>query len=89
MPVKQQWININTIKNGRFIMTLNRTLEEIDILRQELERHLAKIMCKELTKWQLESALCISDVNIRLASLSSTENLKTNVVTSVSVDLAN
>ncbi|MDU4062632.1 MAG: hypothetical protein E7H59_16080, partial [Acinetobacter baumannii] len=58
-----------------------------EIKRQELERHLADVMAKELSKWQLSNKLCISDVNIRLADVSCLGGAKHNVVTGVSVDL--
>ncbi|EJG22921.1 hypothetical protein M214_2382 [Acinetobacter baumannii CI86] len=63
------------------------TQEEIEIKRQELERHLASVMVEELNKWQLANKLCVSDVNIRLADVSSLGGTKHNVVTGVSVDL--
>lgn len=49
-------------------MSCMLTLEEIEIKPQELERHLHDTMGAELQKWQRENKLCISDVNIRLAS---------------------
>ncbi|MBW3031030.1 hypothetical protein JGX51_20170, partial [Acinetobacter baumannii] len=52
-------------------MSYMLTLEEIEIKKQELERHLADVMAKELSKWQLSNKLCISDVKIRLANVNS------------------
>lgn len=63
------------------------TLEEIEIKRQELERHLEDVMSVELSKWQSENKLCVSDVNIRLANVDSLGGPKHNAVTGVSVDL--
>nr|WP_275661724.1 hypothetical protein [Acinetobacter pittii] len=63
------------------------TLEEIEFKRQELERHLEKVMAVELSKWQSENKLCVSDVNIRLANVHSIAGSKHNIVTGVSVDL--
>ncbi|MFK6255038.1 hypothetical protein [Acinetobacter baumannii] len=68
-------------------MSCMLTLEEIEIKRQELERHLEDIMSVELKKWQSENKLCVSDVNIRLANVNSLSGTKHNVVTGVSVDL--
>lgn len=68
-------------------MSCMLTLEEIEIKRQELERHLHNMMGDELQKWQRENKLCISDVNIRLASNHSLDGPKQNTVTGVSVDL--
>ncbi len=68
-------------------MSCMLTLEEIEIKRQELERHLHDMMGAELQKWQLANKLCVSDVNIRLADVSSLGGAKHNVVTGVSVDL--
>ncbi|MFH4146153.1 hypothetical protein WAI91_19470 [Acinetobacter baumannii] len=70
-------------------MSCMLTLEEIEIKRQELERHLEDVMSVELNKWQSENKLCVSDVNIRLANVDSLEGPKHNVVTGVSVDLDN
>ncbi|MCE6847329.1 hypothetical protein KSB01_19695, partial [Acinetobacter baumannii] len=39
-------------------MSYMLTLEEIEIKKQELERHLADVMAKELSKWQLSNKLC-------------------------------
>ncbi|HBC3624864.1 TPA: hypothetical protein KD215_003629, partial [Acinetobacter baumannii] len=50
-------------------MSCMLTLEEIEIKRQELERHLEDVMSVELSKWQSENKLCVSDVNIRLANV--------------------
>ncbi len=44
-------------------MSCMLTLEEIEIKRQELERHLEDVMSVELSKWQSENKLCVSDVN--------------------------
>ncbi|HAV5770504.1 hypothetical protein QDR54_17920 [Acinetobacter baumannii] len=68
-------------------MSCMLTLEEIEIKRQELERHLEDVMSVELSKWQSENKLCVSDVNIRLANVNSLGRTKHNVVTGVSVDL--
>lgn len=68
-------------------MSCMLTLEEIEIKRQELERHLHDMMGSELQKWQRENKVCISDVNIRLASIHSLGGPKQNIVTGVSVDL--
>lgn len=68
-------------------MSCMLTLEEIEIKRQELERHLEKVMAVELSKWQRENKLCVSDVNIRLAKVQSIGGTKHNDVTGVSVDL--
>ncbi|EOQ73477.1 hypothetical protein [Acinetobacter lactucae] len=68
-------------------MSCMLTLEEIEIKRQELERHLHNMMGAELQKWQKENKLCISDMNIRLASNHSLGGPKQNTVTGVSVDL--
>ncbi|MDC5320934.1 hypothetical protein OHW49_16905 [Acinetobacter baumannii] len=68
-------------------MSCMLTLEEIEIKRQELERHLEDVMSVELSKWQSENKLCVSDVNIRLASVDCLAGPKHNVVTGVSVDL--
>lgn len=70
-------------------MSCMLTLEEIEIKRQELERHLEDVMSVELSKWQSENKLCVSDVNIRLANVVSLGEPKHNVVTGVSVDLDN
>ncbi|MDC5202453.1 hypothetical protein OHW54_18170 [Acinetobacter baumannii] len=70
-------------------MSCMLTLEEIEIKRQELERHLEDVMSVELSKWQSENKLCVSDVNIRLANVVSLGEPKHNVVTGVSVDLEN
>ncbi|HAV5450834.1 TPA: hypothetical protein JI086_12050 [Acinetobacter baumannii] len=70
-------------------MSCMLTLEEIEIKRQELERHLEDVMSVELSKWQSENKLCVSDVNIRLANVDSLGEPKHNVVTGVSVDLDN
>ncbi|MCG5791618.1 hypothetical protein OW701_04945 [Acinetobacter baumannii] len=70
-------------------MSCMLTLEEIEIKRQELERHLEDVMSVELSKWQSENKLCVSDVNIRLASVDCLGGPKHNVVTGVSVDLDN
>ncbi|EPJ8938077.1 hypothetical protein OEP81_002436 [Acinetobacter baumannii] len=70
-------------------MSCMLTLEEIEIKRQELERHLEDVMSVELSKWQSENKLCVSDVNIRLANVVSLGVPKHNVVTGVSVDLDN
>ncbi len=70
-------------------MSCMLTQEEIEIKRQELERHLEDIMSVELKKWQSENKLCVSDVNIRLANVVSLGGPKHNVVTGVSVDLDN
>lgn len=56
-------------------MSCMLTLEEIEIKRQELERHLEDVMSVELSKWQSENKLCVSDVNIRLANVVSLEGL--------------
>ncbi|VCX45249.1 hypothetical protein BANRA_01491 [Acinetobacter baumannii] len=69
-------------------MSCMLTLEEIEIKRQELERHLEDVMSVELSKWQSENKLCVSDVNIR-ANVVSLGGPKHNVVTGVSVDLDN
>lgn len=45
------------------------------------------MMGAELQKWQRENKLCISDVNIRLASNHCLGGPKQNIVTGVSVDL--
>jgi hypothetical protein len=63
------------------------TLEEIEIKRQELERHLEAVMGTVLDKWQLDNKLCVSDVNIRLANVHSLGGTKHNIVTGVSVEL--
>ncbi|MDQ8847842.1 hypothetical protein RFI41_02835 [Acinetobacter nosocomialis] len=68
-------------------MSCMLTQEEIEIKRQELERHLEAVMAEELNKWQLANKLCVSDVNIRLADISCLGSAKHNVVTGVSVDL--
>ncbi|MFW2022289.1 hypothetical protein [Acinetobacter baumannii] len=68
-------------------MSCMLTLEEIEIKRQELERHLHDTMGAELQKWQRENKLCISDVNIRLASNHCLGGPKQNIVTGVSVEL--
>lgn len=65
----------------------NKTLEEIELQRQEIERHLLSVMSKELAKWQQETSLYISDVNIRLASVDCLGGPKQNVVTGISVSL--
>lgn len=65
----------------------NKTLEEIELKRQEIERNLLGVMSKELAKWQRETSLCISDVNIRLASADSLGGPRQNIVTSISVEL--
>ncbi|MCT6584809.1 hypothetical protein [Acinetobacter baumannii] len=70
-------------------MSCMLTLEEIEIKRQELERHLEDVMSAELSKWQSENKLCVSDVNIRLANVDCLGGPKHNVVTGVSVDLDN
>lgn len=70
-------------------MSCMLTLEEIEIKRQELERHLEDVMSVELSKWQSENKLCVSDVNIRLANVDGLGGPKHNVVTGVSVDLDN
>ncbi|BAP66329.1 hypothetical protein PSO59_003140 [Acinetobacter baumannii] len=70
-------------------MSCMLTLEEIEIKRQELERHLEDVMSVELSKWQSENKLCVSDVNIRLANVDCLGGPKHNVVTGVSVDLDN
>lgn len=70
-------------------MSCMLTLEEIEFKRQELECHLEKVMSVELSKWQSENKLCVSDVNIRLASVDCLGGPKHNVVTGVSVDLDN
>ncbi|OIF57072.1 hypothetical protein [Acinetobacter baumannii] len=62
-------------------------LEEIEIKRQVPETHLEDVMSVELSKWQSENKLCVSDVNIRLANVVSLGGPKHNVVTGVSVDL--
>ncbi|MFW1675973.1 hypothetical protein ACG9H4_19285, partial [Acinetobacter baumannii] len=67
-------------------MSCMLTKEEIEIKRQELERHLAGVMAEELNKWQLANNLCVSDVNIRLANVDCLGGPKHNVVTGVSVD---
>jgi len=63
------------------------TLEEIEIKRQELERHLEAVMGTVLDKWQVDNKLCVSDVNIRLANVHSLGGTKHNIVTGVSVEL--
>lgn len=68
-------------------MSCMLTLEEIEFKRQELECHLEKVMSVELSKWQSENKLCVSDVNIRLANVDSFGGARHNVVTGVSVDL--
>ena len=68
-------------------MSCMLTQEEIEIKRQELERHLEAVMAEELNKWQLANKLFVSDVNIRLADVSCLGSAKHNVVTGVSVDL--
>ncbi|MDO7402789.1 hypothetical protein Q5X39_17930 [Acinetobacter baumannii] len=68
-------------------MSCMLTLEEIEIKRQELERHLEDVMSVELSKWQSENKLCISDVKIRLANVNSINGPNLNIVTGVSVDL--
>ena len=68
-------------------MSCMLTLEEIEIKRQELERHLEDVMSVELSKWQSQNKLCVSDVNIRLANINSIGGSKHNIVTGVSVDL--
>jgi len=68
-------------------MSCMLTLEEIEFKRQELECHLEKVMAVELSKWQSENKLCVSDVNIRLANVQSIDGPKHNIVTGVSVDL--
>lgn len=68
-------------------MSCMLTQEEIEIKRQELERHLADVMAKELSKWQLSNKLCISDVKIHLANVNSINGPNLNIVTGVSVDL--
>ncbi|MCU4444053.1 hypothetical protein KWF55_04320 [Acinetobacter pittii] len=68
-------------------MSCMLTLEEIEIKRQELERHLEAVMGAVLDKWQLDNKLCVSDVNIRLANVHSIEGTKHNIVTGVSVEL--
>ncbi|MCU4431889.1 hypothetical protein KTI56_13430 [Acinetobacter pittii] len=68
-------------------MSCMLTREEIEIKRQELERHLECVMGAELDKWQLDNKLCVSDVNIRLANVHSLGGTKHNIVTGVSVDL--
>ncbi|MDV7526376.1 hypothetical protein R4527_01980 [Acinetobacter baumannii] len=68
-------------------MSCMLTLEEIEFKRQELECHLEKVMSLELSKWQSENKLCVSDVNIRLANVQNKGESKHNVVTGVSVDL--
>ncbi|MCT9411681.1 hypothetical protein KTI85_00105 [Acinetobacter baumannii] len=70
-------------------MSCMLTLEEIEIKRQELERHLEDVMSVELSKWQAENKLCVSDVNIRLANVDCLGGPKHNIVTGVSVDLDN
>ncbi|MDB0302047.1 hypothetical protein Q5X64_01105 [Acinetobacter baumannii] len=70
-------------------MSCMLTLEEIEIKRQELERHLEDVMAVELKKWQSENRLCVSDVNIRLANVDCLGGPKHNIVTGVSVDLDN
>ncbi|MFY6907854.1 hypothetical protein ACOUKR_08880 [Acinetobacter baumannii] len=70
-------------------MSCMLTLEEIEIKRQELERHLEDVMAVELKKWQSENKLCVSHVNIRLANVDCLGGPKHNVVTGVSVDLDN
>ncbi|HBM1247045.1 TPA: hypothetical protein LUC82_004051, partial [Acinetobacter baumannii] len=64
-------------------MSCMLTLEEIEIKRQELERHLEDVMSVELSKWQSENKLCVSDVNIRLANVDCLGGPKHNVVTGV------
>ncbi|EIB7183551.1 TPA: hypothetical protein RHI23_003184, partial [Acinetobacter baumannii] len=59
-------------------MSCMLTLEEIEIKRQELERHLEDVMSVELSKWQSENKLCVSDVNIRLANVVSLGGPKHN-----------
>ncbi|EXI13947.1 hypothetical protein J610_3715 [Acinetobacter sp. 723929] len=68
-------------------MSCMLTLEEIEIKRQELERHLEAVMGTVLDKWQLDNKLCVSDVNIRLANVHSLGGTKHNIVTGVSVEL--
>ncbi|MBO1280963.1 hypothetical protein [Acinetobacter nosocomialis] len=70
-------------------MSCMLTLEEIEIKRQELERHLEAVMAAELNKWQLDNKLCVSDVNIRLTNVACIGGPNHNVVTGVSVDLDN
>lgn len=67
---------------------LNKTHEEVELKRQEIERYLLEMMSKELIKWQQETCLCISDVNIRLAPVKAIRGIKHNIVTSVNVDLS-
>ncbi|HBM1985871.1 TPA: hypothetical protein LUK71_003790, partial [Acinetobacter baumannii] len=59
-------------------MSCMLTLEEIEIKRHELERHLEDVMSVELSKWQSENKLCVSDVNIRLANVDSLGGPKHN-----------
>ncbi|MCK0919765.1 hypothetical protein [Acinetobacter pittii] len=68
-------------------MSCMLTLEEIEIKRQELERHLEAVMGTVLDKWQVDNKLCVSDVNIRLANVHSLGGIKHNIVTGVSVEL--
>ncbi|AZP30070.1 hypothetical protein KWE42_12945 [Acinetobacter pittii] len=68
-------------------MSCMLTLEEIEIKRQELERHLEAVMGTVLDKWQVDNKLCVSDVNIRLANVHSLGGTKHNIVTGVSVEL--
>ncbi|MBW8291475.1 hypothetical protein [Acinetobacter pittii] len=68
-------------------MSYMLTLEEIEIKRQELERHLEAVMGTVLDKWQVDNKLCVSDVNIRLANVHSLGGTKHNIVTGVSVEL--
>lgn len=63
-------------------MSCMLTLEEIEIKRQELERHLEDVMSVELSKWQSENKLCVSDVNIRLANVVSLEGLNITLLLS-------
>ncbi|EXA86126.1 MULTISPECIES: hypothetical protein [Acinetobacter calcoaceticus/baumannii complex] len=68
-------------------MSCMLTLEEIEIKRQELERHLEHVMGAELDKWQRDNQLCVSDVNVRLANTQPLGSTKHNLVTGVSVEL--
>ncbi|AOA58217.1 hypothetical protein [Acinetobacter larvae] len=68
-------------------MPFNQTLEEIEFKRQELERHLANVVGRELAQWQRDNGLCVLDVGVRLANVSCIGGPKQNIVTSVSVEL--
>ena len=70
-------------------MSCMLTQEEIEIKRQELERHLEGVMAEVVNKRQLVNRLWVADVNIRLANVVSLGGPKHNVVTGVSVDLDN